>query len=251
MLLLGCFKGSPTKITCDLETFGIPTEQLPINFNTGTVKTQYLAKWINMRLARDEYMARADNKATAAVVASTECILDAKDSKHEPFPWIECPSQQDVLLGRGRPIMNHRGNVTMRELVGSKLSRFNAAIQKQGRTRIIEEVVMEIQECGGRFLREDPIMTGFWIEVDMITARRKVGIYFRDLRCSSGAQGLAAAGATHIDSSSSYRSSSTSSSRGATPPTSLSENWLSTSEPASDPSKSHVSRRSKRKTLDG
>jgi hypothetical protein len=210
------------------------------------VKTQHFAKWINMRLAREEQAARATNASAASVGR----ISGDKASQPFTFPWIECPSQQDVLLGRGRPIMNHKGNVIMRELVGSKLSRFNAATQKHVRTSIIEEVVREIQARGGRFLREDPNMNGFWIEVDIIAARQKVGIYFRDLRCSSGTQGLAVAAATCLDSSSAYKPSSTSSSRGATPSSALSDN-LSNSEAVSEVLKSRDSRQNKRKSSEG
>ncbi|KAG7340786.1 hypothetical protein IV203_024329 [Nitzschia inconspicua] len=205
--------GSPTNMVCNLETFGIPAELIPINSNTGKLKTQNFAKWINMRLIREERVARAAN----AVACAGRISVDSA-AQHYAFPWIECPSQQDVLLGRGRPIMNHKGNVTMRELVWSKLSRFNATKQKHIRTSIIEEVVSEIQVAGGRFLKEDPNMNGFWIEVDAPVAHQKVGIYFRDLRCNSASPGISAAAVSAFrSSSSSTLSASTGSSRGSSP----------------------------------
>ncbi|KAG7373473.1 hypothetical protein IV203_034197 [Nitzschia inconspicua] len=205
--------GSPTNMVCNLETFGIPAELIPINSNTGKLKTQNFAKWIDMRLIREEKLARAANAAGAC---AGRISVDTA-AQHYAFPWIDCPSQQDVLLGRGRPIMNHKGNVTMRELVGSKLSRFNATTQKHIRTSIIEEVVSEIQVAGGRFLKEDPNMNGFWIEVDAPVARQKVGIYFRDLRCNSASPGTAAPVSAFQSSSSSTLSASTGSSRGSSP----------------------------------
>jgi hypothetical protein len=67
------------------------------------------------------------------------------------------------------------GNVIMRELVGSKLSLYNATMQKAARASIIDEVVMEIRATGGRFLKEDSQMSGgFWKEVDIQAARQKV-----------------------------------------------------------------------------
>jgi hypothetical protein len=206
--------GSPTKLHCELETFGISAHMIPINSNTGSLKTQNFTKWINMRMTREEQMSRAAN---AAAVASGGRIDVATAEQHYIFPWIECPTQQDVLLGRGRPIMNHKGNVTMRELVGLNLNRFNVTNHKHERTSIIEEVVQAIKSAGGRFLREDHNMNGFWIEVDDRTARQKVGIYFRDLRCSTSGASVAAAAAAGNSSSSSINSVSGSSSRGRSP----------------------------------
>ena len=117
--------------------------------------------------------------------------------------------------------MNHKGNVAMRELVGLNLDRFNATTQKHERANIIEEVVQSIRSAGGRFLREDPNMNGFWAEVDDKAARQKVGIYFRDLRCSTSGSTIAvapaAAAARSYTSSSSTVSNSGSSSLRASP----------------------------------
>ncbi|KAL3903706.1 MAG: hypothetical protein SGILL_010345 [Bacillariaceae sp.] len=212
--------GSPTKLHYELETFGISADMIPINSNTGSLKTQNFTKWINMRLAREEQMARVANAAAAASVGRIDAATAAQQYV---FPWIECPTQQDVLLGRGRPIMIHKGNVAMRELVGLNLSRFNAATQKHERTNIIEEVVQSIKAAGGRFLREDPNMNGFWASVDDKAARQKVGIYFRDLRCSTGgstvavAPAAAAAARSGTTSSTSSISNSASSSLRASP----------------------------------
>lgn len=162
-------------------------------------------------------MARAANAAAAASIGRISAQQYAQQQLYT-FPWIECPGRSDVLLGRGRPIMNHQGNVQMRELVGSNLGRFNAATDKQTRTTIIEEVVMEIQASGGRFLKEDhQNMNGFWVEVDQQAAFQKVGIYFRDLRCSTGAPAAAASVYLNITTSSSSFPPSPGSSRGTSP----------------------------------
>ena len=84
--------GSPTKLHCELETFGISADMIPINSNTGSLKTQNFSKWINMRLAREEQMARAAN---AAVAASAGRIDAATAAQQYVFPWIECPTQKE------------------------------------------------------------------------------------------------------------------------------------------------------------
>ena len=53
--------------------------------------------------------------------------LDCFAHHYIDLSMLRCHS---VLLGRGRPIMNHKGNVAMRELVGLNLGRFNATTQK-------------------------------------------------------------------------------------------------------------------------
>jgi hypothetical protein len=98
------------------------------------------------------------------------------------FIGIECPTNQDVLLGRGRPLALHRGNMAMREAVQCRLERFSNALDKEERAAIICEVVQETHVRGGRFIKEDPGKNGWWVEVDKEAAVIKVGTYFRDLK---------------------------------------------------------------------
>lgn len=156
--------GSPIEIMYKLQTFGISHDQIPINSNTGEVKVQNHLKWLNMRQALEG--ARASG--------GPGCV----------FRGIECPSHQDVLLGRGRPIVNHRGNVAMRQRVEDRLIRFAAATNKDEKAAIVWEVVQETHQNNGRFLREDPGKKGWWEEVDDEVAKSKVSVYFRDLKCN-------------------------------------------------------------------
>jgi hypothetical protein len=82
-------QGSPTEILYSLQTFGISPDQVPINSNSGKIKTQNHLKWINMRYAIEE--ARTSGGPSFV------------------FRGIDCPSHKDVLLGRGRPIVFHQG----------------------------------------------------------------------------------------------------------------------------------------------
>jgi hypothetical protein len=166
--------GSPMEIMYKLQTFGISPDQIPINSNTGKVKNQFHLKWLNMRQAMEEARASLESGLSSSV-----------------FNGIECPSHQDVLLGRGRPIVNHRGNVAMRQRVEARLARFSAATDKDEKTAIVWEVVLETYQCNGRFLKEDPGKYGWWEEVDQEVAKAKVGVYFRDLKCTNKATATA------------------------------------------------------------
>jgi hypothetical protein len=156
--------GSPMELMYDLQTFGISPDQIPINSNTGKVKNQYHLKWISMRQAMEEAKASAGSGML--------------------FPGIQCPSHLDVLLGRGRPIVNHRGNVAMRQRVEARLARFATAAGKDEKAAIVWEVVHETYLSNGRFLKEDPGKHGWWEEVDQEVAKAKVSVYFRDLKCT-------------------------------------------------------------------
>mmetsp|Transcript_7848 Transcript_7848/g.13889 ORF Transcript_7848/g.13889 Transcript_7848/m.13889 type:complete len:481 (-) Transcript_7848:41-1483(-) len=174
--------GTHSVVQSSIETFGISSDVLPLS-NTGGLKTQNHLKWIGMRRLREDAIFR---------VAGRDGIAGSNHpAQHLSFSWIECPGLYDVLLGRGKPKMNHVGNVAMRAIVMSKVNQYISAT-KQERIDIIEEVLLEIRASGGRFLKEDQNMHGYWSEVDVETARQKVGIFFRDIRSNTGPKASAA-----------------------------------------------------------
>jgi hypothetical protein len=66
----------------------------------------------------------------------------------------------------------------MRRLVESKLDRYQVAAFKD-KSQLAWEVVHEVKDCGGRFLKEQ--FNGLFVEVNDETCRKKVSIAFRDL----------------------------------------------------------------------
>ena len=154
--------GSTVECIYALQSFGILPEQIPLNTTTGKVKTKYHHKWLELKLQKE--IALKENK---------------------PFDKIECPMIQDVLFGRGWPIMKHPGNVIFRHIIDSKLEEYQKEPTKRGKTLIACSVVAIIKQSnrgnttGGRFLKEDG---GWWVEVSNDMARQKVSIAFRDAR---------------------------------------------------------------------
>ena len=107
---------------------------------------------------------------------------------------------QDVLLGRGRPLQSHFGNMQLRRWIEERHDEYEKATKK-GKTDIAESIVMTIQSSGGRFLRQDnDKMDGsgytssgsggsksdYWIPIDDQTARLKVAYGFRTYRKAAG-----------------------------------------------------------------
>ncbi|KAL3916776.1 MAG: hypothetical protein SGILL_005027 [Bacillariaceae sp.] len=98
----------------------------------------------------------------------------------QQFQGIECPSLNDLLFGKGRPIMRHPGNVLLRSMLESKYNEYNNTKGKKEKTEIAWSIVRQLQESSCRFLKEDG--SGYWVEVTPDIARQKISVGFRDLR---------------------------------------------------------------------
>lgn len=150
--------GSTVECMYALQSFGILSEQIPINTTTGKIKTKQHLKWLESKLQKEEAL-----------------------KENKPFNKIECPMMKDVLFGRGWPIMKHPGNVMFRNIIDSKLEEYQNEKSKRGKTLIAYAIVCMVKqkEIGGRFLKED---SDWWVEVSNDMARQKVSIAFRDAR---------------------------------------------------------------------
>ena len=93
------------------------------------------------------------------------------------------PGPFDVLLGRGRLIQEHLGNLRYRQMIDEHKDQYDSA-SKLEKTNIAKKVVQLVQASQGRFLKRDEGEDGggFWIEVDDETAREKVSHSFRNRR---------------------------------------------------------------------
>jgi hypothetical protein len=150
--------GSITEILYSLKTFGIPVEFLPQNLKRDCKQAlKRHVKWVDLLEAKDE------------------ARMNGYD--FDKSPVIDCPIRKDILLGKGRQIMKHPGNLEMRYLLEENIHLWESATNQQ-KANLAREVVREIRASGGRFIREDE--SGWFAEVDEDTARQKVSIGFRD-----------------------------------------------------------------------
>ena len=151
------------------------------------------------------------------------------------------PGPFDVLLGRGRLIQEHLGNLRYRQMIDEHKDQYDSA-SKLEKTNIAKKVVQLVQASQGRFLKRDEGEDGggFWIEVDDETAREKVSHSFRNRRLGQ----TGGAGASHtkpipaVSCSSSATSAPTSSNRRNSHPKNSSVGPKK-STPVSSPSNSH------------
>ena len=67
--------------------------------------------------------------------------------------YITEPGPDDVLLGRGAPIINYVGNVKFRTLVRSRKNDYITSGRHKIKDKVAKSILREIQRRGGRFLK--------------------------------------------------------------------------------------------------
>ena len=135
-----------------LQTFGLPTDLFPVK-SDGFIDTQGNRKFWEMRRALERM-------------------------KLQKVSHVMVPSHKDVLLGVGRAIQGHIGNVRYRQLIQDCKEKYDDSTKSQ-KKQITEEIVHIVKQSSGRFLKEDEIG---WVEVDDNVARLKCSCAFRAMR---------------------------------------------------------------------
>jgi hypothetical protein len=146
-------EGTHTECLYSLMTYGIPSHLIPVT-EDGEIKRKNHLEWIKYRRALEQHEANG-----------------AKE-------LIEIPTNSDVLLGKGKPIQEHIGNMRLHLFIEDHLPRYGDA-NKKGKTEIAREVVQLVKSSSGRFLR---IEKGVWVQVPDEVAREKVSHRFWNRR---------------------------------------------------------------------
>eukprot|EP00547_Thalassionema_nitzschioides_P013793 CAMPEP_0194249152 /NCGR_PEP_ID=MMETSP0158-20130606/19867_1 /TAXON_ID=33649 /ORGANISM="Thalassionema nitzschioides, Strain L26-B" /LENGTH=224 /DNA_ID=CAMNT_0038985611 /DNA_START=104 /DNA_END=778 /DNA_ORIENTATION=- len=93
---------------------------------------------------------------------------------------VKTPLKYDVLLGRRSSCWKHFGNMALRDAVDSYFDVYEKSKLRVEKTMIIADIVNEIQEKGGRFLKKDDQEE--WYVADKKISIEKVGHIIRDKR---------------------------------------------------------------------
>ncbi|CAB9528737.1 Transfer protein [Seminavis robusta] len=210
--------GTPSELKFSLMTYGIPTEFIPIS-NEGEFAHQlHRDRWNrirnNERLQRqhqqlllkqhqqqqkspsvrtataDDLAGKVDDEKETLTATTTKPPAHKNNSKENTMAppvmtmkVVNTPSNSDILMGKGRGIQNHCGNIRFRKLIDQHRPQYdNANNNKAKKTEIAQEVVRIVtQDWQGRFLKEHHKLG--WVPVeDDSAARRKVSSCFRDAR---------------------------------------------------------------------
>jgi len=132
--------------------YGIPTSDFPV-LNDGSLNREVHLAWIQMRRT-----------------------LETDPSK---TPLTIAPKSSDVLLGSGKGVQFHAGNMRLRIVMGSFLSEYEQC-QRMEKKTVALLVVDEVKSRGGSFLQQKD---GAWQQVyDETAILKKVMHSFRDMR---------------------------------------------------------------------
>jgi hypothetical protein len=149
---LRCHFGTKSDVLFKLQTYGILTEEFPIN-EEQTLELEWHQQWLASQKKRESTM------------------ISAKS-------YYLIPRRFDVLFGRGTDTRVHTGNLRALHLVEMEFKTYEEA-SKMEKTAIAARIVTRIQESYGRFLKWED---GGWVEVDFETARNKMSHFFRRRR---------------------------------------------------------------------
>lgn len=147
--------GTHSEIMYSLMTYGIPHHLIPISAD-----------------------GRLDNKHILQMIEMKQNLADfVKGSGVDKnLKMTTLPSNTDILLGRGRPIQEHPGNVRLHTIVDELLPRYDK-MSKTEKTELANKVVQSLKP--GCFLSQE---CGVWTEVSDDVAREKVSHLFRGRR---------------------------------------------------------------------
>ena len=184
------------EVQYELLSFGIPVAALPVNSN-GICSTDYHLSWLRWRqeLERKQRMLHNESKEIAAgaksittttamevdhsfpVVSNTSVTAPQKDTSPTPhvLEIIVEPLDNDCVLGRGKAIDQHVGNVKFRHLLRrpSVMLEFQNT-PKHMKFQFAQSARRELEDYHGmRFLKENP--NGFgWVMADDSAIKGKI-----------------------------------------------------------------------------
>ena len=167
--------GSHTECQYKLMSFGIPIRDFPID-RKGNQNLNNHLKWIDRQRKKDAYLA---SKSSPSSLQTNNGLYD---ETNDTCYAVDIPSRADVLLGRGQPSYSHPGNKHFHEIIMNHYDDYTSCVQREGKSRMAENIVCIVQEYGGRFLKLDESVSGMWMEVSTTEARNKVTHNFRRLK---------------------------------------------------------------------
>ncbi|CAJ1935472.1 unnamed protein product [Cylindrotheca closterium] len=184
--------GSHAELQSELQIHGLPT-RFPIDTD-GNLRKHLLNVWFHVHLAREE---TEPNPYLADLDSSTEDDEEIDDLPQEQeasvYEHIASmtsqslvlkPTENDVLLGRGRSIQNHPGNIRFREIVDSYQDEYDRTPRNQRRNVSIS-VATRLKANGTRFLEQRKDSRG-WEESSFEKCELTIRQLFRSKRKQMG-----------------------------------------------------------------
>jgi hypothetical protein len=147
-------------------TFGLPNAFLPYN-SDGTLKLGNHKKWYQSRVIKENEEKLQEQQQQ----------IQKQQQRGEKtlffFSGIDLPNQTDILLGKGKPIQDHRGNPVFQDVMLRYQGEYLAAKRNGGKRIVAQKIIDEVKHhsdkslLSGRFLRrrQEDTLSGWWEEV--------------------------------------------------------------------------------------
>lgn len=202
--------GAVVECQYELMKFGIAPGIIPVD-DDGKFRLDDFHNYVAMRKRKEEELAKDTKDATAAPSTSTSStgsvagMQQQQPQQEQQRVNLIIPTSTDVLMGRGRPYQDHKGNMYLSRLIDEYRSEYNGS-SRMAKTRISWMLVNKIKERGGRFLKKSKLNdTGgtdgggdddlggvdtYWEVCNLEAAREKVAHGFRSkpLRIAASSQ---------------------------------------------------------------
>jgi len=156
--------GTHMECQYELMTYGIPRSTLPVT-PTGELLIDGHLMWLETRKQREK---------ERTIFPITSIVME--ESK---FDENIGPNPEDVLLGRGKTVVEHPGNTRFRQMIERFMIQYEDAPRLE-KTCLAEIIVRMVKESSGRFMKRNE--KGAWEEVEDEIARKKVAHAFRNRR---------------------------------------------------------------------
>ena len=92
---------------------------------------------------------------------------------------VSYPSENDVLVGRGRSYQDYPGNVAFRKLIEANCEEYDT-IGRHDRMILTRRLIHQLAADKVRFLKQ--LDDGYWLALDVSEVQNKVSQQFRSIR---------------------------------------------------------------------
>ncbi|CAJ1968405.1 unnamed protein product [Cylindrotheca closterium] len=168
--------GSALEIRYSLQSHGIPMDTYPIDSN-GQIRQEMIDSSCLKHYGIDasNYYRGKSNETAIAMTPVPPTPTSSQQTRAGHSVLVE-PKHTDVLLGRGKPIQNHPGNIHLRSMIEESQEQYDA-IGRLEKRQMIQNIRHACHAKGTRFLKQHGKKT--WVLADSAEADEKIRQHFR------------------------------------------------------------------------
>lgn len=173
--------GSDIELQYQLRGHGINTDSSPIN-SDGALRDDIRNDWFYEHLRTERRGAEDPSVQPFASLPNEDAWTDENKQRSDNEPGdmpIITPTDDDILLGRGRSVQYNPGNVRFRMLAASKTDEYDTA-PRHRRQEIVSEVARGLSSEGVRFLKQ--IDADVWVQCNDKETKKKITQLYREFR---------------------------------------------------------------------